>query len=161
MKRVCLVRTGLLVLAFWLVGCGLVGTQQFNADGSEASPFTFEYPASWEIINYKDGDVYAIDHVEDIEIGDDGELHGFNSETNIITVAVYPPERMAAEYGDEQLTPLAALEQRAARAEEVSRLLPRQRKLCGWPLLFARWNGVELFQGRAARRLIAGVLIES
>jgi hypothetical protein len=111
-----------LLVAFWLVGCGLVGTQEFNADGSKNSPFAFEYPATWEIIYYKDEEVYVVEHTDDIEIDDAGELRGFDGETNAIIIYNQTPEEMIAAYGAEHITPLAVLEQTAAAAEEEWRI---------------------------------------
>jgi hypothetical protein len=118
MKAKGRVRFTFLLLAFCLAGCGLVGTEEFNTDSSKNSPFAFEYPASWEIVYYKDSEVYVLEHAEDMEIDDNGELQGFDGETNAVIIYTHTPEEMIAEYGAVQTTPLTALQQMTAAAEE-------------------------------------------
>jgi hypothetical protein len=97
------------LLAFWLAGCGLLGTQEYKADDSIAA-FTFDYPADWEIVYNEDGSVQVYEDVENMEIQ---QIGGADS----VIVYKQTPGELSATYQMEQISPLAILQQTATAAE--------------------------------------------
>ncbi|MAT98990.1 MAG: hypothetical protein CL608_17740 [Anaerolineaceae bacterium] len=88
---------------FALSACGALGPRTFNADASEASPFSFEYPPGWEVL-YDNESTWAFQNAEDIEIKD-GTLRGFFLGTVGVGVGILTPEMLIEEYGTIENTP--------------------------------------------------------
>ncbi len=100
------------LLAFLFViglsACGALGPRTFNADASEASPFSFEYPLGWEVL-YDNKSTWAFQNVKDIEIKD-GTLRGFFLGTVGVGVGILTPEMLIKEYGTTENTPVEIMD---------------------------------------------------
>ncbi|MCB8981928.1 MAG: hypothetical protein H6657_31360 [Ardenticatenaceae bacterium] len=94
---------GLILLVLILSACGVFGLRTFNEDGSEASPFSFEYPLGWEVL-YDNESTWAFQNAEDIEIKD-GRLQGFFLGTIGVGMGILTPEILIEEYGTTENTP--------------------------------------------------------
>ena len=78
----------LILLVLGSSACGVFGPKTFNEDGSEASPFSFEFPPGWEVL-YDSGSTWAFKDAEEIEFNDEGQLTGFFAGTVGVTAVTH------------------------------------------------------------------------
>lgn len=102
---------GLILLVLIVSACGVVGSRTFNEDGSEASPFSFEYPLGWEVL-YDSGSTWAFKDTEEIELNDKGQLTGFFAGTIGVGVAILTSEKLVEEYGTANMLPSEMMDEK-------------------------------------------------
>ena len=81
----------IVLLVFGLSACGALGPRTFNADASEESPFSFEYPRDWEVI-YDDELTWALEDIENIKLDENGNVVGASMTIAGIGFFIIEPE---------------------------------------------------------------------
>lgn len=92
-----------ILLLFGLSACDSLGPRTFNANATEASPFSFEYPFGWEVL-YDSESTWAFQDTDQIEIKDD-TLRGFFAGTIGVGIGTLTLEMLIEEYGNLENTP--------------------------------------------------------
>lgn len=101
----------LILLVLIVTACSVFGPRTFNEDGSDASPFSFEYPPSWEVL-HDNGSTWAFKDAEEIEFSDDGQLTGFFAGTVGVGVTILTPEMLVEEYGASNMLPAEMMDEK-------------------------------------------------
>ena len=100
----------LILLVLILSACGVFGSKTFNEDGSEASPFSFEYPSNWEVL-YTEQQTLVFQDASEIEFDDDGSPTTVSVDAVGFDFRILTPEFMNERYGTTEITPLEMLQQ--------------------------------------------------
>ncbi|WP_420632334.1 hypothetical protein [Candidatus Leptofilum sp.] len=83
-------RLAIFLLIVGLSGCGL---GKFNADGFEASEFTFEHPLGWEVI-YDSKSTWVLQDIGTISVDENDDFTGFSPSTVGIGFQIYNQEEL-------------------------------------------------------------------
>lgn len=102
------------LLTIFLLTIGLSGCDlgKFNADGSEDSAFSFDYPLGWEVL-YDSKSTWVLQDIENIRVDENDDFTGFSATTVGIGFQILDPEIMQGK------TPLEVLTEREVRINEA------------------------------------------
>lgn len=106
-----------ILLVLSLSACTALGPRTFNVDGSEASPFSFEYPLGWEVL-YTEQETWVFQDASEIKIDEDGNLTGFFAGTVGVGLHIFTLEFIREQFGTTEITPVEMLQQYAERLTE-------------------------------------------